>query len=349
MKNKINILCAGGAGISIADKVIRAVANLGEGFADIRVRYMDTSRANIKNITHNEDDFWLVKGKSASKIVISGSGGVRSDNTSDIDVNVKEFMDKHKLLSRVTGEYNIVIFSAGGGSGSVIGPLYVKNLLERGINVLPIVIGDSTSGGTAVNTLGTLATLSNISLTQGKPLSIMYVNNHSYIEHGALGAIETVNEIIFNSLCTLSLFLSGENESLDFRDLEIFIDPSTYKKLDVPVGLCGIGIYSKTVDIPKGTIPTLTRTLSVHGTSPDINVPNPMHHKVGYVTEKNAIETYEGQFPLHMVSYLNFFTAEESALSKVVDDYHNIRDSMVNKPIDAPSRAVIDDDTGLVF
>jgi hypothetical protein len=50
-----------------------------------------------------------------------------------------------------------------------------------------------------------------------------------------------------------------------------------------------------------------------------------------------------------MVSYLNFFTAEESALSKVVDDYHNIRDSMVNKPIDAPSRAVIDDDTGLVF
>lgn len=113
--SKINVIACGGAGISVADKVVNNIAELGEGFASIDITYMDTSKNNIDKVEHNPNSFWLVKSKSFGGSEISGSGSMRTKNVSDISENVKEFLDTHKFTVPVTGEYIVVISSASGG------------------------------------------------------------------------------------------------------------------------------------------------------------------------------------------------------------------------------------------
>jgi hypothetical protein len=53
----------------------------------------------------------------------------------------------------------------------------IKGLLERNIPTVAVVIGDSSNGLSANNTLKTLATLQVIATRESKPLSMIYVNN----------------------------------------------------------------------------------------------------------------------------------------------------------------------------
>jgi hypothetical protein len=348
MSNKINIMAAGGAGISVSDKVVRMVEELGTGFADIETYYMDTTSNNIDTIKHDPERFWLVKSKSASKSSISGSGGERSTHAPDIEANVKEFMDKHNLLNKVTGEYNVVIFSGSGGSGNVIATYYIKNLLERDLNVIAVLIGDSSNGLNAINTINTIASLDSVAQATNKPLSVMYVNNHAFAEKGMMQAEKMANNVIFQTLSALSLFLSGDNESLDYKDMEGIIDQSHYSTIETPPGLYGLCVFSKDVEIPKGSVPTVARTLTLEKISPDINI-TLLHHKTGYVTDVQAVEMYKEQFPLHLVTFANFFVSEEETLHELSDNYYNVMDSIKNKAVKGASRSRSNSSGGLVF
>lgn len=347
MKSKLIVTACGGAGISIADKVINKLCELGDGFAEVNTMYIDTATNNIEKIEHDRNNFWLVKAKGFNSTNISGSGGERRTNADDIMANVKEYLDHFKLLKKVTNEYHAVIFSASGGSGSVIGPAVIKNFLERNIPVFAVMVGDSSNGLAAINTQNTISTLDSISKLTNKPLMVIYSNNQAFADKGLMEAEKKVNRILFNTLSTLSLFLSGVNEALDFKDMEGFIDQSHFRTLNVKPGLYGLSIHSKDVSIPKDSMPIIARTLTLDNLPSDINIETG-HHKVGFVTSENAINIYKDQFPLHAITLSNYFNSEVTTLKRITDNHYNVMDNIQNSTIISSARSEASDD-GFVF
>jgi len=348
-QNTIKIIGCGGAGIMLTGSIGRMITDLGSGFAKIERRYVDTSESNIKLIEDADmaNEFHHVRNSGHSGAVINGSGGERRTNAKEIINSVKEFLDKDGISEKVTGVYHVVVFSAAGGSGSVIGPMIIKNLLDRRIPVIAVMVGDSSNGLSAINTLDTIATLNNIATASDAALSIMYINNKNFNTGSVMQARKDADKAIFNSLSALALFLNGINTDLDSQDLLGIIDQTAYKRLNIKSGLYALSTFSKEVILPQGVTPTVGRTLTIEGVSADIDV-NLLHHKTGSVIDENAASIYREQFPLHMVTAANFFVIEEQNLKTLTDEYEQIMDNIKVKEISG-STASQADDSGLVF
>ena len=349
MINTIIMHCCGGAGITGGDYVAKRLMSLGDGFANIKVNYLDTSRTNIDKI-EPDGEFWLVKTKSNSKTEITGSGGERRTHAVDIMENVNEYLDKNNYTKRVPDEYHIVIASASGGSGSTISPLLIKGLISKNIPTILVLIGDSSNGLNAKNTLKTIAGLDSIVRSLNKPLSVIYVNNHTLMKNKSMKEAEKeANEILANILTTISLFLSGENEAIDNQDMYGIIDQSHYVSFNIEPGLYGLSVHSKEIHLPEGAIPTVGRTLTLDGLDFDTNL-TLIHHKRGYVTSENAIKiAKDSNFPIHLISCANYLELEESNLRKIEAEYENIMSNIKSKSLSSNYENSVDKDTGLIF
>ena len=224
----------------------------------------------------------------------------------------------------------------------------IQHLLNKSIPTVAYVIGDSSNGLCAINTLNTLSTLNAIALKAGKPLVVGYFNNHQMFNGNMMDAEKQVDKMIMNSLSTLSLFLSGRHEGLDNQDLINIIDQSNYKTIKLPEGLYGLHFYSKSIELPEEASPTVGRTLAVRDQDFDTKV-NLLHHKKGFIDAENAITVMGDQLPIHMIVYANFFAVEEKILKPITDDYYTTMDKVKNQNIGGTSRSSIDDETGFVF
>ena len=352
MANTLIVHGCGGAGINISDKVFTNIAELGDGFAKIVFNYLDTSRANIDKIKP-QGDFWLVQTKTHSKVAITGSGGERRTHAEDIMKNIDEYLDNRQYMKRNPEEFHVVVFSASGGTGAVAGPVLVRSLVTRDIPTIALFVGDSSNGLNCMNTINTIASLDSIARTCKKPISIIYVNNHSLMTNNSIATGEAeANRVITNIMTTISLFLSGELEAIDNQDMFGIIDQSHYKTIPVENGLYGLLVYNGTIDtatLPTGAIPTVGRTLTLNKAEYDIDI-SLLHHKRGFVTKENAIEVINtSNFPLHMITCANFLNSEIATLQKIADDYNNILSNIKQNTISGTSNSKQDDATGLIF
>ena len=235
-------------------------------------------------------------------------------------------------------------------SGSVIGSLVVKALLEKNIPVICVVIGDSSNGMYTINTLNTLASLNKIALNANKPLSIIYVNNSNFSKQGGLASAENAaNQYLLVTLSGLSLFLAGRHGELDNQDMLNFIDQSKYSTISVRPGLYGVHIYSKEVNLPDGATPTGARILTVGEQDFSVN-PSILHFKRGIVSNENALAIIkEDQFPLYMINYANFFALEDKILRPLTENAYNVADNIVNAQVAGSSKSDVDEETGLIL
>ena len=87
-KNTIVLHACGGCGIQLSHSVFETIANLGEGFSNIKTLYIDTSTSNYDKI-QPKSDLFLIKTKDLGKGEIRGSGSERQTNAKDIIPNVK--------------------------------------------------------------------------------------------------------------------------------------------------------------------------------------------------------------------------------------------------------------------
>lgn len=349
---KLILHLCGGAGINVGDKVLSTVADLGEGFAELVFNYIDTSRSNIDKIKPL-GKFTHIGAASFGKGVIDGSGSVRSANAADIEAGVKKYLDDNKYTKNVTGEFHIVISSGSGGSGSTINPYIVNTLLSKNIPVMSVIVGDSSNGLSASNTIKTLMSLDNIVRRLGKPLTMMYVNNHKFDSKGAQKAEEESNKILFNMFSALALFMSSNNEALDYADILGILDPTMYNSsLPAPVkpGLYGIYIHSGTVEFDESMTPLLARSLSKEGVNYDTGL-TLGHHKRGYISNdsENVLNIYGDKLPLHLVLYANFFKTEVDVLNKINQNFKNILENIQSEELFGDINTSSLDDTGMVF
>lgn len=200
MQGEMRIYGCGGTGVNIASYFERAAGDAETGHAITHLTYVDTSKSNLNNSLKDEHIF-ILDG-------IDGSGKVRRENHEEIAKNVKALLQTHK-----PADLNIVVFSASGGSGSVFGPLIVKELLERKLPVVSLVIGSEESEITTQNTINTLKSLDAIAAKTQMPVVICYEHNDRDTKRS------DVDVAVRSVIGSLSVLTSRQNSELDTRDV----------------------------------------------------------------------------------------------------------------------------------
>lgn len=201
--DKMRVYGAGGCGTNIVSGYVNAAKE--KNAAQILPVIIDTSRSNIES--HIPSDIcFLLEG-------VDGSGKLRAENYAKISDSIKQLLLKFKPT-----EFNVVLFSGSGGSGSVYGPLIASELIARGETVVCIVVGSDESYITANNTMNTLKSLEGISRKTGKPVVMHYRHNPR-----GKPRTEVDHEIRF-AISALAIMASRQNKALDTMDIHNWIN-----------------------------------------------------------------------------------------------------------------------------
>jgi hypothetical protein len=200
---------------------------------------------------------------------LDGSGKKRDENHVEISNIIKEILVKHKPL-----DFNVVVFSLSGGSGSVIGPLLVSELLGRNIPVIAICVGTDESVLTANNTLKSLKSLEAIAKRNNKALNFIYQHNDRGIPRSkADNAIE-------GYLSGFRFLVSGKNEELDSQDLINWLDFTKTTSLTPQLGLLEVYSEGEHVSTRHSNPVSVASLYSDHDTHGLLVVPE--YHCAGY-------------------------------------------------------------------
>lgn len=223
---KMRIYACGGAGVSATCLLDKPVINSGNNtdYASIGITYVDTSRSDFigRNI---KDNIFVIPG-------LDGQGQKRGEDLSLISSYVPTILFEHE-----PSEVNLVIHSAGGGSGSVIGPLITEELLKRKQDVIVFMISCTGSSTETKNTHSCLLTYANYNRTYEKVIPISWHENNKGKNH------DEVNKDITFLVALLAVAYSGNNAKLDSSDLKNWINytkttgyPAELSSLKVHVG-----------------------------------------------------------------------------------------------------------------
>jgi hypothetical protein len=177
------------------------------------VLYFDTSKTNMRE----GETCHIVTGGS-------GSGSNRAEHAVNIERAIPQLSDEDLGV----GDVAIVMFSLGGGSGSVISAYLIKEYAKRGIRVIAVAVADTSSSVSARNTLNTLKTLTAVSKKNGIYLPLILVTN----DEGSRREVDhTVVKLVTDAL---DLLVTPVYE-VDRTDRLNWINPT--KVVDSPPGI----------------------------------------------------------------------------------------------------------------
>lgn len=258
-RGKMRIYGCGGAGTNIASKFLTPSNE--PNFAEIHPVFVDTSRSNMRPEIQPEQTYLLDN--------LDGSGKVRADNYEAILNVIKPVLHQHKPM-----DFNVVIFSGSGGSGSVIGPAIVSELLERGLTVVCIVVGSDESKIAASNTIKTLKTLEGVSKKTGKPVVMLYRHNARRRPRTEVDSDLEFAVLMFAALA------SRQVPELDTADVRNFLQFD--KTTPIKPSLAAIEIFDRT-DGPWGDyLPISVASISASPDEEPIPV-RPEYHCGGHI------------------------------------------------------------------
>lgn len=259
----VTVVGCGGCGINLARQFKdRDVLN--------DVLYFDTSMTNSRpgEIVHI-----VTNG--------SGSGSDRGENARDIERAVAQLNAKQLGIADVA----IVIFSLAGGSGSVIGPLMIREYARQGVRVVGVAVADTSSTVGAKNTLNTLKTLTAIATNNNLYLPMIVLSNDQTNRRGEVDMAATTLIAKTIGILTARVFEVDRNDRLNW------INPM--KVVGSQPGLKLVAFNNADTKInPKlivgGTTNEMIDSLLVLQKSPDhpVDVPLPLSRlkKVGFYT-----------------------------------------------------------------
>ena len=322
----IQIYAAGGAGINIIHAVEEELRGH-EGFAELKVAYIDTSRSNTRSKNISDSKTYIFEG-------VDGSGKKRDANYKEISERSKEI-----LLEFKPADFNIVVHSTSGGSGSVIGPVLVSEMLNREIPLIVLTVGNKDSRAEIENTLNTIKSYQVISQKKQKPVVM------SYYENNADTPRNFVDKQVQMATKIISAVFSGKNEELDRADLTNFLD-FTKRSTHEPT-LARLDFYSGKVTLDRGQVVPSMVTLSRKGedTSPGIPVD---YQAVGFIT--NEVENVINiDTPVHLVTVVGYYAQVIDSLNKELSAIDEIRKSVVTKAAITNADLANATDDGLVL
>lgn len=324
----LRIFACGGAGINLASAFDQSAGRVEEGHCAPHLVYVDTSRSNLsENI--NQEHIALIED-------VDGSGKVRRENSDKISRNIKAIIQKFAPM-----DFNIVVFSASGGSGSVFGPLIISELLQRDQSVVAVVVGSDESNITATNTINTLKSLEAIAQKTNAPVVIHYSHNNADTPRSS---IDRECRMVIGAI---SMLASRQNAELDSRDIGNWVrfDRSTTAKAQLAM----LDIYRDRKEAEVEATDAISIASLFNSTdAPPLNLV-PEYHCAGY--------------PIHKIADANGKVEDSAEIHYVItlDDVHQIA-KMINHRVaelEQKRKARVQhgsilgdteiDDTGLVF
>jgi len=141
----ILVIGCGGAGINLVSRASNVISERAA------VRYYDTSRSNDPTRASEQHDHLPVT-------IIGpgfGSGGHRPENVEHATKYIATMSDEEFS----SFDLIVVAFALGGGSGSVIGPLMIKEIARRGGRAVAFMVADTYSQKRTENTHNTIKSL----------------------------------------------------------------------------------------------------------------------------------------------------------------------------------------------
>lgn len=227
MSKVIRVYCVGGCGVNIGQRVMAALDGVEGSGPEFRVSMIDTSAANVsKDMLHA---FYHVQGDLDHPT--DGSGMVRKTNYPAIMRSLP-----HILNTFQPGDFNIIIGSASGGSGSVISPLLSAKLLESNKPFVVLLVGSQGCLKEVTNTIDTIESFQGIATKHDKSIACHYFDNGASRRKDVDGLIEF--------LVMLWGFLHGDSiRALDSKDIENFLNHE--KVTNYPAGLSQLQLMFK--------------------------------------------------------------------------------------------------------
>ena len=329
--NTINFYCCGGCGINLGRNVEQNKEKPSDGFANISNYYVDTSDSNIDKNLIKGDNVYLIE-VSDDPNAPRGSGKKRDSNYGVISERINDILLKFKPSTTL----NVVIHSGSGGSGSVIGPLLVSELISRNQPVMVCMVGSHGSKIETQNSLRTLESYENIASLKKTPISAMYYEN------GVNLSRSEVDEKIRVSLILTALVFSGDIKELDDSDLRNFLDYTKVTSFQPRLSFIRIAEGNVTLDKEETVISATSVTDNV--TSSEINIP--VEYQATGILKKENYEAFEIKRPIHLLNVLGTFNLVANRLKLRIKEFETARSATIDKPIIGD---ISEDNNGLVF
>lgn len=299
-KGTLRLYGCGGLGINIASHY--ANKRVGPNYAENLLGFIDTSRSNLPD-EYNEDDVFILKNTD-------GSGKIRRENHKEIAEVIRQILQQIE-----PGDFNIVAFSASGGSGSVIGPLIIKELLKRKLPVVAMVVGSEESVITCQNTLNTLKSLAQIADDADLPVTMFYEKNSR--EHRR----SEIDDQIHRAIAAISVVASNRNHELDSRDVANWVQFNKVSTAEAQ--LAYLDVFTTNEDAEKVSDPISLASVYEDRDMTLVDV-IPEYQCAGYLREGE--ENYD---QIHLVISLAPIPNIISEIQETLQRYHDQRDSRV--------------------
>ena len=306
-KGRIRVYACGGAGVNTGKRIADQFGTnqaVQDGLASIEVSYIDTSRANVDQRV-KDDQFYQIKALSGDQL--DGSGKIRRENAEPIMSYVPEILERFE-----PGDLSIVVSSASGGSGSVIAPSIVSQLLERDKPVIVILISSTDSRLDVENSLKTLKSYDGVRQQREKPVVMAYFQNSPETKRGQ------VDDAVLRLIGGLMVVYSRENEELDSKDLFNFLrfDRVTNYKPQ----LAALHLFTTQLDLQEDEAVVTVASLRNRANGDLESLPfTPDYLTVGYLPSKIDDKILTAA-PIHLVTTSNLVTSAAKRLAERLAD-----------------------------
>lgn len=221
MQKKVNIYACGGTAANIVGMLLADNANIDvPGLAALSVTFVDTSRSNLP--IGQEDKFYHVHDPSVIADGRSETDGSGKDRRFAYELAIKQA--PQVVRKHTPTDFNIVVHSGYGGSGSVLGPAILKEILDSKKDVFVIMIGGEGDEAGIVNTQRVLYGYQQLAekLERSVPVSYLHIDKQNPTSVVYAEAIRIIGYIA--ALC------SGQNHGLDSQDIHNFLNSEIKSK-----------------------------------------------------------------------------------------------------------------------
>lgn len=313
-KGNIKLFACGGAGINLGKTFEHMRGQDAPMFALVDICYLDTSKANLQDNALPLEAIYRVPGAD-------GSGQVRREHAEAIFAHAPAMLEKHR-----PGKANIVLHSLSGGSGSVIGPALVSEMLARGESVIVICIGETDTIKHIDNTHMALLSYVGIVNATEKPVVAAYFQNSNLTPEAE------VNKAIGQLITALCVLYSGENISMDTQDLYNWLNFDKVTDFAPQLALLSLFEGSQIDDNSIGNVITVATLATEDGPSGLDQVVE--YQKVGRLPKPVVGEPsmVHMQAPIHFVTSDGVYSDLIEKLETQLADHRRKASARVPKP-----------------
>lgn len=325
---KVKIYACGGFALNTLSVFQSCV--LSENLNHVDICYIDTSASNMpKSVLQSST--YLFKN-------MDGGGKDRKTTYPKIVLMIPDLIEKHP-----PEEFNIIVHSASGASGSSTGPALTSELLRLGKNVVVVQIGSIGSKKEVQNTIATILSYANISAKFQKPIISYYRENNEKTKRA------DVDEQVQSLLFMLCLLLSSENTGLDTADLNNFLNYNQVTSFKPEFST--LDFHCNKVELPENLVVQSAAILFPEGSTTTDGHENG-NFLVEYRAEGFLSEARTTQFlnktPVFFLVYTGDFNARLIDLESRVKRFETAAKAISNSKLSV-SVSSSEDDDGIVF